>query len=124
MATLKSESTHTILLRGFELTLKESTIFRAGPFSAGKKTQPQVRTATIDENKVPVNFNLYGGMVQKAELTCSVPQNHTTTSLNTARHIDITYVLSVKALLATGPLVMDLPVVLSNWQRNVSHEAV
>ncbi|ESK96083.1 hypothetical protein Moror_7428 [Moniliophthora roreri MCA 2997] len=124
MATLKSESTHTILLRGFELTLKESTILRAGPFTSGKKTQPQVRVATIDENKVPVNFNLYGGMVQKAELTCSVTPNHTTTTLNTARHIDITYVLSVKALLATGPLVMDLPVVLSNWQRNVSHEAV
>ncbi|KAJ3778770.1 hypothetical protein FB446DRAFT_342989 [Lentinula raphanica] len=64
-------------------------------------------------------------MVQKAELTCSVSQNHTTTTLNTARHIDITYVLSVKALLSTGqPLVMDLPVVLSNWQRNVSHEAI
>jgi hypothetical protein len=31
----------------------------------------------------------------------------------------------VKALLGTGqPLVMELPVILSNWQRNVSHEAI
>ncbi|KAF9268052.1 hypothetical protein L218DRAFT_954446 [Marasmius fiardii PR-910] len=124
MATLRSDSTNTVLLRGFELTLKESTIFRAGPYTSGKKSVPQVRVVTVDENKVPVNFNLYGGMVQKAELTCGVSPNHTTTSLNTARHIDITYVLSVKALLGTGPLVMDLPIVLSNWQRVVSHEAI
>ncbi|KAJ3799111.1 hypothetical protein GGU11DRAFT_743708 [Lentinula aff. detonsa] len=125
MATLKSDSLHTILLRGFELTLKESTIFRAGPYTSGKKNVPQVRVAVVAETRLPVNFSLYGGMVQKAELTCSVSPNHTTTTLNTARHIDITYVLSVKALLGTGqPLVMDLPVVLSNWQRNVSHEAI
>jgi len=117
IATLRSDSTQTVLLRGFELSLKESTVFRGGPYASGKKTAPQVRVVTIDENKVPVNFNVFGGMVQKAELTCGVSPNHTTTSLNTARHIDITYVLSVKALLGTGPLVMDLPVVLSNWQR-------
>ncbi|KAF9076725.1 hypothetical protein BDP27DRAFT_1413877 [Rhodocollybia butyracea] len=125
MATLKSDSVHTILLRGFELTLKESTIFRAGPYTSGKKSVPQVRVVPVAETRLPVNFSLYGGMVQKAELTCAVSPNHTTTTLNTARHIDITYVLSVKALLGTGqPLVMDLPVVLSNWQRNVSHEAI
>ncbi|KAF5390578.1 hypothetical protein D9757_002719 [Collybiopsis confluens] len=125
MATLKSDSLSTILLRGFELTLKESTIFRAGPYTSGKKSVPQVRVAVVAETRLPVNFSLYGGMVQKAELTCAVSQNHTTTTLNTARHIDITYVLSVKALLGTGaPLVMELPVILSNWQRNVSHEAV
>ncbi|KIK68055.1 hypothetical protein GYMLUDRAFT_92710 [Collybiopsis luxurians FD-317 M1] len=125
MAALKSDSVHTILLRGFELTLKESTIFRAGPYTSGKKSVPQVRVASVAETRLPVNFSLYGGMVQKAELTCTVSPNHTTTTLNTARHIDITYVLSVKALLGTGqPLVMDLPVILSNWQRTVSHEAI
>lgn len=120
MATLKSDNLHTILLRGFELTLKESTIFRAGPYTSGKKSVPQVRVVVVAETRLPVNFSLYGGMVQKAELTCGVSPNHTTTTLNTARHIDITYILSVKALLGTGqPLVMDLPVVLSNWQRYV-----
>ncbi|KAF5344155.1 hypothetical protein D9758_008883 [Tetrapyrgos nigripes] len=125
MATLKSDSLHAILLRGFELTLKESTIFRAGPYTSGKKSVPQVRVAVVSESKLPVNFNLYGGMVQKAELTCAVSPNHTTTTLNTARHIDITYVLSVKAQLGAGqPIVMDLPIIISNWQRNVSQEAI
>ena len=73
------------------------------------------------QQKVPVNTTLYGGNQHKAELTITVPSHHTTTTLAAARHIDITYVLSVKALMGTGlPLIMDLPVIISNWPRYVN----
>ncbi|KAJ7135025.1 hypothetical protein C8R43DRAFT_1204471 [Mycena crocata] len=124
-ATVKSDALHTVILRGFELTLKESTIFRAGPYTSGKKSAPQVRVITISENKFPVNATLYGGTQHRTELTCMISPDHTTTTLNAARHIDITYTLSVKALMGTGtPLIMDLPVIVSNWQRAVSAEAI
>ncbi|KAJ6623396.1 hypothetical protein B0H10DRAFT_787600 [Mycena sp. CBHHK59/15] len=124
-ATIKSDALHTVILRGFELTLKESTIFRAGPYTSGKKSAPQVRVLTISENKFPVNATLYGGTQHRTELTCMISPDHTTTTLNAARHIDITYTLSVKALMGTGtPLIMDLPVIVSNWQRAVSAEAI
>ncbi|KAJ6513901.1 hypothetical protein C8R47DRAFT_1092327 [Mycena vitilis] len=124
-ATVKSDALHTVILRGFELTLKESTIFRAGPYTSGKKSAPQVRVLTISENKFPVNATLYGGTQHRTELTCMISPDHTTTTLNAARHIDITYTLSVKALMGTGtPLIMDLPVIVSNWQRAVSAEAI
>ncbi|KAJ7580845.1 hypothetical protein C8J56DRAFT_751437, partial [Mycena floridula] len=65
------------------------------------------------------------GMHHKLELGCAVSPNHTTTTLNAARHIDITYVVVVRALMGTGKrLGMELPVVVSNWQRGVSVEAV
>lgn len=119
-ATVKSDALHTVILRGFELTLKESTIFRAGPYTSGKKSAPQVRVVTISENKFPVNATLYGGTQHRTELACMISPDHTTTTLNAARHIDITYTLSVKALMGTGtPLIMDLPVIVSNWQRYV-----
>ncbi|KAJ7734953.1 hypothetical protein DFH07DRAFT_117678 [Mycena maculata] len=124
-ATVKSDALHTVILRGFELTLKESTIFRAGPYTSGKKSAPQVRVLSISENKFPVNATLYGGTQHRTELTCMISPDHTTTTLNAARHIDITYTLSVKALMGTGtPLIMDLPVIVSNWQRAVSAEAI
>ncbi|KAJ7098146.1 hypothetical protein B0H15DRAFT_646846 [Mycena belliarum] len=124
-ATVKSDALHTVILRGFELTLKESTIFRAGPYTSGKKSAPQVRQLTISENKFPVNATLYGGTNHRTELTCAISPDHTTTTLNAARHIDVTYTLSVKALMGTGtPLIMDLPVIVSNWQRTVSAEAI
>ncbi|KII88269.1 hypothetical protein PLICRDRAFT_618065 [Plicaturopsis crispa FD-325 SS-3] len=124
MATLKSDSLHTVILRGFEFTLKETSVFRAGPNST-KKGAPQVKVTVIGEQKVPVNATLYGGTQHKAELACIIPKDHTTTSLNAARHIDITYMINVKALMGTGThLIMDLPVIVSNWPRAVSIEAI
>ncbi|KAF7964782.1 hypothetical protein HWV62_3002 [Athelia sp. TMB] len=124
-ATLRSDNLHTVIVRGFEFTLKETTIFRAGAHATGKNRAPVVRENIIGEQKVPVNVTLYGGTTHKAELACIIPQHHTTTSLSAARHIDITYVLLVKALMGTGThLVMELPVMISNWPRNVSVELV
>lgn len=121
-ATIKSDSMTTVILRGFEFTLKETTIFRAGPHSLGnKKGAPQVKINIIGEQKVPVNKTLYGGSTHKSELSCTIPQSHTTTTLTSARHIDITYVLGVKALMGTGkPLIMELPVIVSNWPKWVT----
>lgn len=120
MAIVKSESMQTIVLRGFEFSLRETTVFRAGPNTVGKKAAPQVKTGSVCEQKVPVNSTLYSGAQHKAELAITVPAHHTSTTLNAARHIDITYVLTAKALLATGkPLVMDLPIIISNWPRYV-----
>ncbi|KAI9445885.1 hypothetical protein H4582DRAFT_514287 [Lactarius indigo] len=124
-ATIRSDSMHTTILRGFEFTLKETTIFRAGPHVTGKNGSPQVKINIVGEQKVPVNVTMHGGQVHRSELAVMVPQTHTTTTLTSARHIDITYVLIVKALMGTGkPLIMELPVIVSNWPRYVSTEAV
>ncbi|KAI0929238.1 hypothetical protein AcW1_006231 [Taiwanofungus camphoratus] len=125
MATVKAQPLQTHMLRGFEFALRETTVFRASPHTTGKKGAPQVKVNNISERKVPVNVTLYGGTQHKAELTVTVPPHHTSATLNAARHIDIMYVLQVKALLGTGQSVtLDLPVVVSNWPRSVSLEAM
>lgn len=117
-ATIKANNLNTILLRGFEFSLRESTVFRTGPSAGNKRGAPQIKVATIAEQKVPVNATLYGGTQHNCELSCTVPSYHTSATINTARHIDITYVLGVKALMGTGlPIAMDLPVVVSNWPK-------
>lgn len=117
-ATIKADNLNTILLRGFEFTLRESTVFRTGPGAGNKKGAPQVKVGVIAEQKVPVNATLYGGTQHTADLTCTVPSYHTSATINAARHIDITYILSVKALMGTGlPITIDLPVVVSNWPK-------
>ncbi|GLB34522.1 hypothetical protein LshimejAT787_0200870 [Lyophyllum shimeji] len=125
IALFRSDTLDRGILRGFELTLRETTIFRAGPHSGKKNAGPQVKVVTISDSKLAINAPLYVGAEHHAELTCSVSPNHTTTSLNSARHIDVTYVLSVKAIVdQRPPVVLDLPVVISNWQRVVSQEAI
>ena len=119
VATVKSDSLNTVILRGFEIVLREATIFRPG-IAPGKKVAPLVNQIMISENKVAVNATLYGGTSHMSELACMVPVNHTTPTLTSARHIDVTYTLSVRALMGTGThLVLDLPIVMSNWQRCV-----
>ncbi|KAG6853059.1 hypothetical protein C0991_007170 [Blastosporella zonata] len=125
MALLKSDTLSDTILRGFELTLKEVTIFRPGALPGRRAAPPRERIITICDSKLAINGALYPGTEHRAELTCTISQKHTTTSLNSARHIDITYVLSIKAIVDNvAPIVMDLPVIVSNWQRIVSQEAI
>lgn len=132
-AILRPETVQPVILRGFEFTLRETTVFRAGPHAsaasgggANKRTGPQVRVTTIGEQKVPLSATIHNGSQHKAELGCLIPNTHTTTSLNAARHIDITYVIIVRAWTggASQSVAMELPVIVSNWPRNVSEEAI
>ncbi|KAF5378344.1 hypothetical protein D9615_008708 [Tricholomella constricta] len=125
MALLRSDALDNTILRGFEITLKEATVFRTG-LQAGKKLlPPQVKVISISDSKLAINGALHPGTEHRAELTCSISPNHTTTSLNSARHIDVTYTLCVKAIVDhRPPIVLDLPVIVSNWQRVVSQEAI
>ncbi len=50
-ATIRSDSTHATILRGFEFTLKETTIFRAGPHVGGRSGGPQIKINIIGEQK-------------------------------------------------------------------------
>ena len=120
MAILKSDSVHQVVLRGFEFSLKETTVFRAGPQggATGRRSGPQAKTVNVGEQKVPLNVTLLAGMHHKAEVGCLIPSTHTTTTLNAARHIDITYAIEVKAWFGTmQSAMMELPVIVSNWPR-------
>jgi len=119
--TVKSDS-QTVVLRGFEMVLKETTVYRPGMHAQTKKAMPpQTQVRSISEGKVPVNVTLYGGSNHTSEVSCRLPEDHTTTTLNAARHIDVTYTLIIQAVMGTGNhLLMELPVIISNWQRYVS----
>ncbi|KIY46850.1 hypothetical protein FISHEDRAFT_46462, partial [Fistulina hepatica ATCC 64428] len=124
-ATVKSDSLHTVILRGFELTLKETIVFKAGNPTRSKKGGPQTKSTAICETKLPVNATLYGGGQHSAELSCLIAPRHTTASVQSARYIDITYTLLVKALMGTGThLIMTLPVMVTNWEPHISLEAL
>lgn len=117
-ATMKSESVNTVMLRSFEIFLKETITFRGQMFVAGKKGEPLTKATILSENRFQVNTPMHGGMQATQDLFCMLSPTHTNTTLSAARHVDITYVLIVKAHLGVGmPLVIELPVIVSNWQR-------
>lgn len=121
VVTIRNDNITTVTVRALEFMLKETIIFRAGPHASVKKGAPQVRTSALGEQKVPVNLLLYGGTQHRAELSTMVPQGHTSTTVTAARHIDITYSIVVNAVFTAGkPLLMELPVTISNWPRLVT----
>jgi hypothetical protein len=78
-----------------ELMLKETTVFHAGVLGPGRRIPPQKKQVSITETKLPVNMTLYGGSSHTAELSCLLSPAHTTTTLNAARHIDVTYTFCI-----------------------------
>lgn len=115
-ATLRSDSISTVVLRAFEFSLKETTVWRGNPHS--KKGSPQVTIQVVGEEKQAINATLYGGTQHKADLACVIPSHHCVSTVTAARHIDVTYTLHVTAIMASGqPLMLTLPVMVTNWTR-------
>lgn len=124
IVSFKNDGIPAASLRAFEFQLKETIIFRGGSHMPGKKGAPQVQVTPVGEQKIPVNATIYQGQSHRAELGCFIPQTHTNTSISSARHLDISYTIIVRAVLATGkPLTMELPVTVSNWPRFVLYFA-
>ncbi|KAG6829867.1 hypothetical protein H0H92_003211 [Tricholoma furcatifolium] len=125
MAHLKSDTLSDTILRGFELTLRECTRFNLGAQPGKKGPQSQEKNVILCDSKLAINGTLFPGQEYRGELTCALSENHTTTTLNSARHIDVNYTLFVRAIIdGIPPVEYELPVVISNWQRVVSLEAV
>lgn len=127
IATLKSDNLTPIVVRGFEFYLVEIISFIAGQQPHGKHKGGNIITTitVIGEHKIPLSLTLYGGTQHKTELGCVVPPSHTTSTINTARHVDVSYKMKVKVNLDfIAPVEMELPVTMTNWPRNVSAEIV
>ncbi|KAJ7599104.1 hypothetical protein C8J56DRAFT_182070 [Mycena floridula] len=115
-ATVRCDSDTAEILRGFELTLLETTVFREQ-----KPKEPTV----ISKTKLPVNVTLDPEMQHTVEVSCPLSADHTTTTLTTAKRIEVTYVVAIRALMGSGiHLNIELPVVITNWRRRISEEAI
>lgn len=109
----------TVTLEGLEMSLAQTTIFKAKTAHSGKAApQSESVTVTVAEAKVPLNVLMYPGQQKHSEISCMLDPRHTTPTVHTAQHIDVTYTLKVKAAfgMGHGPTI-SLPVIVSNWTR-------
>ncbi|KAJ1307982.1 hypothetical protein OPQ81_002056 [Rhizoctonia solani] len=127
------------ILRAYELTVRETLIFRSSPPQAPQHNhlhlhsqQPprrtpaaQTRSNLIASQNVPVPVQLFPGTQHKCDLGCHIPLTHTNVSVRTARHIEVNYIVQVKAVLSTGSVVsVELPITMTNWQSQASVDVV
>ncbi|KDQ07588.1 hypothetical protein BOTBODRAFT_59893 [Botryobasidium botryosum FD-172 SS1] len=122
-ATVLADQFYSVVVRGYEFALRETVVYR--PASSPKKSDPQIRTTHLGEQKMPLNTRFPLGMQHTAELGCQIPQTYVLATVNTARYIEVSYSMRVAVILSDGKQVaVDLPITLSNWPRSVSVEAV
>lgn len=129
------------ILRAYELTVRETLIFRSSPPPVQQHQHPhlhlhsqqparrtpaaQTRSNVISDQNVPVPVQLFPGSQHRCDLGCQIPLAQTNVSVRTARHIEVNYVVQVKAVLASNATVsVDLPVTITNWQRQASQDAI
>ncbi|CAE6465521.1 unnamed protein product [Rhizoctonia solani] len=127
------------ILRAYELTVRETLIFRSSPPQLPQHnhlhlhSQPpprrtpaaQTRSNLIADQKVPVPVQIFPGTQHKCDLGCHIPLTQTNVSVRTARHIEVNYIVQVKAVLSTGSMVsVELPITITNWQHQASVDVV
>ncbi|CAE6417009.1 unnamed protein product, partial [Rhizoctonia solani] len=79
----------------------------------------------IADQKVPVPVQIFPGTQHKCDLGCHIPLIQTNVSVRTARHIEVNYIVQVKAVLSTGSSVsVELPITITNWQHQASLDVV
>lgn len=129
-----------VQLRAYELTVRETLIYRASPPQAPQHHHPhllhsqqpprrvsaaQTRSNIISDQKVPVAVQVFPGSQHKCDLGCQIPLSQTNVSVRTARHIEVNYIVQVKAVLASSAIVaVELPITITNWQRQASQDVV
>ncbi|QRV90142.1 arrestin [Ceratobasidium sp. AG-Ba] len=130
-----------VILRAYELTVRETLIFRSSPPPMPQHNHPhlhlhsqppqkrvpaaQTRSNIVTDQKVPVPVQLFPGSQHRCDLGCQIPMVQTNVTVRTARHIEVNYVVQVKAVLSNNVAVsVDLPVTITNWQRQASQDAV
>ncbi|KAH6902751.1 hypothetical protein BKA70DRAFT_624046 [Coprinopsis sp. MPI-PUGE-AT-0042] len=124
-ATVKSDAMHTVVITGFELALKEVTRLHPNNFVGVKRVATKLSEKFICSQRMESNATLYGGSQATVDLYCTLNPSHTTPTLTSARHMDINYICIVKAHLQTGgAIVSEIPVMISNWPRSASAQAI
>ncbi|KAH6903060.1 hypothetical protein BKA70DRAFT_1155724 [Coprinopsis sp. MPI-PUGE-AT-0042] len=124
-ATVKSDAMHTVVITGFELALKEVTRLHPNNFVGVKRVATKLSEKFICSQRMESNATLYGGSQATVDLYCTLNPSHTTPTLTSARHMDINYICIVKAHLNSGgAIVSEIPVMISNWPRSASAQAI
>ena len=99
---LKNDTRQTSNVKYYEFSLFELIAFRPGAQAGGRRSGPQIKKNTIQEQRIPITISspLQPGMQAKAELSLQVPPQHTTTTVSwgQSEHTGIIHVLPIVTL--------------------------
>ncbi|KAG8924206.1 hypothetical protein FRC00_005384 [Tulasnella sp. 408] len=127
---VKSDTSQVNHIR-YEFSLREHVTYKPAENQNGTRTlmaQPQTRTRAIVGQRTPMTMMpsaLPHGMQVEKELSLRVPFSQTTTTISFAHHIEVQFDIRIRVILTAGPqLLLDLPIIMSNWTRAQSIDLI
>ncbi|EST08169.1 Arrestin C-terminal-like domain protein [Kalmanozyma brasiliensis GHG001] len=119
---LTSDRVSPIKVKSISFSIRETITFKGGAkkaFSSSKAASQKVETLSTKSKSL--GKKVYKGDTHTFDLACQIPRNHTLMTIQTAKHIEVSYTLRVQVETAKKPIIIDhLPIIVSNFTKTAS----
>ncbi|CBQ69579.1 conserved hypothetical protein [Sporisorium reilianum SRZ2] len=117
-----SDRVSPIKVKSISFSVRETITFKGGAKKAfGSNKAASQKTESLSSKSKSFGKKVYKGDTHTFDLTCQIPRTHTLMSIQTAKHIEVSYTLRVQVETAKKPIIIDhLPITVSNFTKTAS----
>ncbi|PWZ01979.1 hypothetical protein BCV70DRAFT_235625 [Testicularia cyperi] len=121
-----SERVSPLKLKNVSCAVRETITFKgSSKKSFGSNKAASQKTETLSTKSKSFGKKIYKGDRHTFDLACQIPRTHTLMSIQTAKHIEVSYTLRVQIETGKKPIIIDhLPITVSNFTRSASQTMV
>lgn len=119
---ITSERVSPLKVKSVTFSVRETITFKGGAKKTfGSNKAASQKTETLSNKSKSFGKKVYKGDTHTFDLSCQIPRTHTLMSIQTAKHIEVSYTLRVQVETAKKPIIIDhLPITVSNFTKTAS----
>lgn len=119
---LSSDRISPIKVKSISFSIRETITFKGSAKKTfGSNKAASQKTETLSSKSKSFGKKVYKGDVHTFDLVCQIPRTHTLMTIQTAKHIEVSYSLRVQVETAKKPIIIDhLPLTVSNFTKSAS----
>lgn len=125
---LTSKNVSPVKIKSIAFSIRETVTFkgnkRASRMMGGATKTANQRTESVAQKAQSLGIKLYKGDVKTYDIAVTIPKTHTLMTIQTAKHIEVSYTMRVYVD-TKQPIILDhLPMTMTNVSRNTSANVV
>ncbi|KAJ1021113.1 hypothetical protein NDA16_003899 [Ustilago loliicola] len=119
---VSSERVSPIKVKNISFSIRETVTFKGSAKKTfGSNKAASQKTETLSSKSKSFGKKVYKGDMHTFDLSCQIPRTHTLVTIQTAKHIEVSYTLRVQVETAKKPIIVDhLPITVSNFTKTAS----
>ncbi|KAJ1018672.1 hypothetical protein NDA13_006361 [Ustilago tritici] len=119
---VSSERVSPIKVKSISFSIRETITFKGSAKKTfGSNKAASQKSETLSSKSKSFGKKVYKGDIHTFDLSCQIPRTHTLMTIQTAKHIEVSYTLRVQVETAKKPIIVDhLPITVSNFTKTAS----